>query len=156
MRAKPISFGEVLKSKARTNTDSQPQPQSRSSPSLSQLMEQFDESPEEDYTLYLAPLSKGKPTSFRAMASRSSNGEQVFDSWIQRQSMVSNVSNKENIRLGASRNQPQSQRDQKKVMLASRERESREPLRSVADLVRKIEFTESSNPYFKSNSRLQL
>jgi hypothetical protein len=98
-------------------------------------MEQFDDSPEEDYTLYLAPLSKGRPTSFRAMASRSSNGEPEFDSWIQRQSLVSN---KENIRLVSSRNQPQTTRDPKKVMITSRERDSREPLRSVADLVRKI------------------
>lgn len=87
------------------------------------------------------------------MASRTSNNdEEIFDSWIQRQSIVSN---KENLRLVTSKNQLQPpQKDQKKIMLTSQGRESREPLRSVADLVRKIELTESTNnPFFKSNSR---
>lgn len=74
MRAKPISFAQVIKSKGRPEPQL-PQSQTLPRPSLSQLMDLFDNSPEEDYTLYLASLSKGKPNSFKAMASKTDRGE---------------------------------------------------------------------------------
>lgn len=137
MRAKPISFAEVLKTKNKLppTLDSQSPPTQRLS--LAQMVEQFEEAPEEDYTLYLAPVSRAKLSSFRAIASKASNHDGVFDSWIQRQSLVSN---KENIR----RNPPSQfrEREEKKIITSSSQNQKeREPLKSVADLVRKIELT---------------
>lgn len=109
------------------------------------MMQQFEESPSEDFTLYLGPVSphqKGKVSSFRAMGSKISNHEQseIFDSWIQKQSFVSNKENQVR-QLGTSRNFMESQRDGrevKKIVLSSKGKENKEPLKSVADLVRKI------------------
>lgn len=77
MRAKPISFAQVLKSKGKNTHEGQTYTQSNvhNRFKLADLVEQFEEAPKEDYTLYLGPISSGKPTSFRAMASRGSNGD---------------------------------------------------------------------------------
>lgn len=77
MRAKPISFAQVLKSKGKHTHEGQTYSQSnvQNRFKLADLVEQFEEAPKEDYTLYLGPVSRGKPTSFRAMASRGSNGD---------------------------------------------------------------------------------
>lgn len=137
MRAKPISFAQVLKIKNKQQPTLDSQSPSLQGLSLAQMVEQFEESPEEDYTLYLAPVSRAKPSSFRAIASKTSNHDGMFDSWIQRQSLVSN---KENVR----KNPPSQfrEREEKKIMgSSSQNQKEREPLRSVADLVRKIELT---------------
>ena len=92
MHAKPISFAQVLKSKGRNAPEGQihAQENMQNKFKLAVLVEQYEEAPKEDYTLYLGPVSRARPTSFRAMGSRGSNGEEIFDSWIQRQSTVSN------------------------------------------------------------------
>lgn len=134
MRAKPISFAQVLKTKNKLppTLDSQSPPTQRMS--LAQMVEQFEECPEEDYTLYLAPVSRVNPSTFRAIASKASNHDEVFDSWIQRQSLVGN---KENV----PRNPALQFREREEKMTTSQNQKGREPLRSVADLVRKIELT---------------
>lgn len=109
------------------------------------MMQQFEESPSEDFTLYLGPVSqhqKGKVSSFRAIGSKISNHDQseIFDSWIQKQSFVSNKENQVR-QLGTSRNFMESQRggrEVKNIALSSKGKDGKEPLKSVADLVRKI------------------
>lgn len=111
------------------------------------MMQQFEESPSDDFTLYLGPVSqhqKGKVSSFRAMGSKMSDHDQseIFDSWIQKQSFVSNKENQVR-QLGTSRNFIDSQRDGrevKKIVLSSKGKDGKEQLKSVADLVRKIEL----------------
>ncbi len=82
----------------------------------------------------------------------------MFDSWIQKQSFVSN---KENRNLITSKNinkQPQRDiRESKKIIISSKGKENKEPLKSVADLVRKIQSNESKNaPFFKANPKITL
>lgn len=62
---------------------------------------QFDANPDEDYTLYLGQIGmshKSKPAPFQMAFSKNQteNREDVFDSWIQKQSILG--PNKENIR----------------------------------------------------------
>ncbi len=68
---------------------------------LAELVQQFDANPGEDYTLYLGQVGlshRSKPSPFQMGLSRNQaeNQEEMFDSWIQRQSALG--SNKENIR----------------------------------------------------------
>jgi hypothetical protein len=51
------------------------------------------------------------------------------------------VSNKENLRPIPSKNQLYPPKEEKRIMVTSRGRENKEPIKSVADLVRKIELT---------------
>lgn len=110
------------------------------------MMQQFEESPTDDFTLYLGPVSqhqKGKISSFKAIGSKASNHDQseIFDSWIQRQSFVSNKENQVR-QLGTSRNFMDSHKDGrevKRIVLSSKGKDNKEQLKSVADLVRKIE-----------------
>lgn len=96
MKHKNISFAEVLKSKTRS-----PQPCSKvTSNSLAEILSQWEQYPHEDYTLNLGGFTrsfKNHPSSSRLIASKTPQHEEeeMFDSWIQRQSAVN--SNKENV-----------------------------------------------------------
>jgi hypothetical protein len=157
MRAKPISFAQVLKTKGKTK-DCEVRPQR----TLFEMMEEFQIAPNEDFTLYLGQTSlhqTNRVNSFRAMSSKISNAqEEIFDSWIQKQSFVSNKENHIKQLITSKNTQGESQRDfkeAKKIALSSKSKENREPLRSVADLIRKIELTESNTnvPFFKANGK---
>lgn len=108
MKSKSISFAEVLRKTARSPRV-EPNPATLS---LEELVRRFENEPTEDYTLYLGHFNasqRSKPSSSRMGLSRNTvgNQEEMFDSWIQKQSTLG--ANKENIRnqpLRSNRNEP--------------------------------------------------
>jgi hypothetical protein len=95
MKTKTISFSQMLKNKGK----SPEAPLHKGKTTLSELMELWLDNPDEDYTLQMDSMSlsqKSKQSSTRMFTSRISNEPQevMFDSWIQKQSYISN---KENI-----------------------------------------------------------
>jgi hypothetical protein len=93
MKARNISFAQVLQGKSRSP---QLKTESQASSSLFELFDQFQQYPDEDYTLYLGGLKHTKTRHSTLMfASKGNEEEEMFDSWIQRQSTVN--ANKENI-----------------------------------------------------------
>lgn len=108
MKSKSISFAEVLRKTARSpRLDPTP-----TTLTLEELTRRFENDPNEDYTLYLGHFNasqRSKPSSSRMGLSRNTvgNQEEMFDSWIQKQSTLR--ANKENIRnqpLRSNRNEP--------------------------------------------------
>jgi hypothetical protein len=94
MRPNNISFAAVLKSKGR----SPPPPAHTPGPSLAQLLAQWEDFPDADYTLHLGNFTRSFRTQHsaaRPFASRQGQEEEMFDSWIQRQSALN--ANKENV-----------------------------------------------------------
>lgn len=93
MKNRNISFAQVLQGKSRSpqlKTETQP------SASLQELFQDFQNYPNEDYTLYLGSFKSNKSKHSTVMfASKGNEDEEMFDSWIQRQSTVN--ANKENI-----------------------------------------------------------
>jgi hypothetical protein len=101
MKSKSISFAEVLR---KTSKSPRVEP-AVTGLTLEELVQRFENDPSEDYTLYLGHFNasqRSKPSASKMAFSRNTvgNQEEVFDSWIQKQSTLG--SNKENIR-----NQPQ-------------------------------------------------
>lgn len=84
MKANPISFADVLKRKEKGYQSAA----SRQVMSLEAMLAQWEQSPEEDYTLYLGPSSFGRNRGSQQMI-KSNNMSKggMFDSWIERQAL---------------------------------------------------------------------
>lgn len=92
MKTKSISFAEVLRKNARS-----PKSEATQGLRLSELVQQFQVNPRDDYTLHLGKCNnsqRSKPT--KMGYSKNTPDSLVFDSWIQKQSSLG--PNKENIR----------------------------------------------------------
>ena len=88
MKSQGLSFASVLKNKARS-----PQPYTKPTNfSLAELLEQWVDNQEEDYTLYLGNFNhsvRSYNSSNRMISSKNpAEDEEMFDSWIQRQSSI--------------------------------------------------------------------
>lgn len=85
MKGKNISFADVLKTRSKSSLMP-----SQTASKLSDLLMNFDRNPQADYTLYLS--GNAHQRSYRIDHSRSTGKSRgnVFDSWIQKQSGISN------------------------------------------------------------------
>lgn len=84
MKVNPISFADVLKRKEKGYQSTA----SRQILSLAAMLDQWEQSPEEDFTLYLGQSSFGRNRGSQQMIKSNNQSKGgMFDSWIERQAL---------------------------------------------------------------------
>lgn len=82
----------------------------------------------------------------------------MFDSWIQRQSFVGSKENSQRNMLNSNQSQTTRSKDTKKPFIVPATKEGKQQIKSVADLVKKIESNDKENsnmPFFRAGPKHQ-